>query len=225
MTDGLDRHAREALIAAEMATAPTADATADVALLARVLALPAVWAEPRAGLEDDVVRAVLTATATAPGASVVTPLWPAAARPRRVRPRRLASAAAAAAAVIALAAGMVLTRTVEHPVFRADLTATGVAPGAGAELEMYDTDAGFRITLESHGLRALPRGEYYQAWLQDATGTVVPIGTFSSSDGHVTLWSGVSARHFPIVTITIEPTDKEPAPSGRRVLAGVMHAT
>ena len=90
---------------------------------------------------------------------------------------------------------------------------------------MYHSNAGFRVTLDAHGLPALPRGEYYQAWLQSRDGTVVPIGTFSSSDGHVTLWSGVSAKEFPIVSVTVEPTDKQLAPSGHRVLVGELRPT
>jgi hypothetical protein len=48
----------------------------------------------------------------------------------------------------------------------------------------------------------------------------VPIGSFSSSDGHVTLWSGVSPVDYPTLTVTIEESDGNQASSGHRVLSG-----
>jgi Anti-sigma-K factor rskA len=70
----------------------------------------------------------------------------------------------------------------------------------------------------------LPNGEYYQAWLKNAAGALVPIGTFSSADASITLWSGVSPRDFPTITVTIESADNHQASSGRRVLVGEVHA-
>ena len=60
--------------------------------------------------------------------------------------------------------------------------------------------------------------------MKNAAGTLVPIGTFSSSDGRVTLWSGVSPDDFPTMTVTIEAADNDQASSGRRVLVGEVHA-
>jgi hypothetical protein len=50
----------------------------------------------------------------------------------------------------------------------------------------------------------------------------VPIGSFSSSDGKVTLWSGVSPREFNTMSVTIEATDGNPDSSGKRVLVGAV---
>jgi len=47
---------------------------------------------------------------------------------------------------------------------------------------------------------ALRSGEYYQAWLKNSAGALVPIETFSSSDGRVTLWSVVSPKDVPTIT-------------------------
>ena len=69
----------------------------------------------------------------------------------------------------------------------------------------------------------MPAGEYYQAWLKNSAGTLVPIGTFSSSDGRVTLWSGVSPKDFPAISVTIEAADGNQASSGNRVLVGEVH--
>ncbi|HEY5090702.1 MAG TPA: anti-sigma factor, partial [Polyangia bacterium] len=190
---------------------------------------PSTWAEPSAGLEDAVVRAVTDAApvAVAPVRSVraaAAPLPPTGARRHRRRVPSAVAAAVAASVLIALVAGIVVGHREVDPNFKADLTATALAPGARASAEMYHTEAGFRVSLEAHGLPDLPPGEYCQAWLRSAQGSLVPIGTFRSSDGHVTLWSGVSPNDFPTSTVTIEATDKDQAPSGRRVLTGDTHA-
>jgi hypothetical protein len=59
--------------------------------------------------------------------------------------------------------------------------------------------------------------------LKNAQGTLVPIGTFSSSDGRVTLWSGVSPKDYPAMSVTIEAADGDQRSSGDRVLVGEVH--
>jgi hypothetical protein len=229
MTDRLTSEAREALIARDVRGPVTPGVAADIAVLSRLLADPSTWAEPSAGLEDAVVRAVTDTApvAVAPVTSVraaVAPLPRTGARRHRRRVPAAVAAAVAASVIIALVAGIVVGHREVDPNFKADLTATALAPGARASAEMYHNEAGFRVSLEAHGLPDLPPGEYYQAWLRNAQGIIVPIGTFSSSDGQVTLWSGVSPNDFPTLTVTIEATDNDQAPSGRRVLAGNTHA-
>jgi hypothetical protein len=193
---------------------------AEVPLVAEILADSSTWAEPRAGLEDAVVRAVADAepaTTSSPGP---------ASRGPRSRRRRALVAALAAAAVIALVvvATVFVTRGGTDGEYEAKLAATDVAPGAHATAEFARTDAGFRVTLDAKGLRELRPGEYYQAWLKNSAGTLVPIGTFSSSDGRVTLWSGVSPQRFPTITVTVEAADDDQASSGVRVLVGDAHS-
>ena len=63
-------------------------------------------------------------------------------------------------------------------------------------------------------------GEFYQAWLKNDAGLLVPIGSFN--DGRdVTLWSGVGPADFPTLTITQEVADGDQASSGLVVLMGV----
>ena len=134
--------------------------------------------------------------------------------------------AVAAAAAIAIAFGtVVVARRSTSADFDARLQATALAPGAHASAGITRNGAGFRIVLDARGLPALPAGQYYQAWLKNPAGTLVPIGTFSSSDGRVTLWSGVSPKEFPAMSVTIESTDNDQTSSGRRVLAGEVHAS
>jgi hypothetical protein len=75
------------------------------------------------------------------------------------------------------------------------------------------------------GAGALAAGEFYQSWLRNEAGTLVPLGPFSSSDERVSPWSGVLPKDFPTITMTIESTDNVQASCGRRVLVGTVEAT
>ncbi len=186
----------------------------DNAMLDDLLADPSVWAEPSGDLEDAVVRAVLEA------------------RPpdtaRRRRRLGLATTGSIAAAVVAAVVIGIAALTggggAVTPDYEGALRPTPLAPGATATADVTRTDAGFRIVVNAQGLRRLGAGEYYEAWLKDATGTLVPVGTFSSSDNRVTFWSGVSPSRFSTMTVTIEPADDDAGSSGRLVLAGTLRA-
>jgi hypothetical protein len=211
---------REALIAGEHAGALAPGEAGELSLLAGLLGDPSTWAEPSAGLEDAVVQSVEQASPVAGVPSSATSTrreatW------RRRRARWLAAPAAAAiAAVIAVAA---LTGGSGGADFTANLAAATAAPGAHATASITKNDAGFRIVLDAHGLPKLPPGHYYEAWLKNAHGTLVPIGTFSSSDGRVTLWSGVSPKEFKAISVTIEGADGDQGSSGDKVLTGEVH--
>ena len=132
--------------------------------------------------------------------------------------------AVAAAAAIAIALGtVVVARRSTSADFDARLQATALAPAP--RIGRHHTQRRRFPHRARRGLPALPAGQYYQAWLKNPAGTLVPIGTFSSSDGRVTLWSGVSPREFPAMSVTIESTDNDQTSSGRRVLAGEVHAS
>jgi len=213
----------EAMFAGDRAGALEPEEVDELALLADVLADPSMWTEPGAGLEDTVMQAVADAEPDAGASPEVR-----AAVARRASPprwRRWAFSAAGIAAAIAVVLGVVVaTEGGSSPDFNAQLSASALAPGARASATITRNNAGFRVTLDAHGLAALPAGEYYEAWLKNAAGTLVPIGTFSSSDGRITLWSGVSPKDFPTLTVTIEATDNNQASSGRKVLVGAVHS-
>ncbi len=221
MTDRPTNEEREKLIADGRDGALESREAAELPLLAEVLSDSSTWAEPDPGLEDAVVRAVADTDATT--AKPPTPVARRQARSRRW-PRVLVSVAAAA--VIATVVTTVLvTRGGTSPDYQAKLTATGSAPRAHASADITHNDAGFEIELYAEHLPALRGGEFYQAWLKNSAGALVPIGTFSSSDGRVTLWSGVSPKDFPTLTVTIEAPDNDQTSSGRRVLTGEVRAT
>jgi anti-sigma-K factor RskA len=210
------RKEREALIAGDDAASLRPEEAADVSLLADLLADPSTWAEPRPELEDSVLDAVMMA-----------PAEPANVVPMRRRAGGSGwwrAAVAAAAGIVIVVGAFVVTRGGSDPDFESELAATELAPMAGGSVDITQNAGGFRVTLDARGLPPLPAGEYYQAWLKDASGTLVAIGTFSTSDDIVTLWSGVSPADFPTMTVTIESADGEQASSGRVVLAGQVRS-
>jgi len=189
----------------------------DTDLLAEILADEATWIAPRPGLEDEVVRAVMSATRGAAAHVVAHDTA------RRRRTRVYSGIAAAAAVAAAAVTAILLTTGATGADFAGHLAPTALAPGAYGSVEIVRTDAGFRVMLDAHGLPRLQPGEFYQAWLKNRAGSLIPVGTFSSSAGRVTLWSGVSPRDFPTVTVTIEAADGDQSSSGRRVLVGDAH--
>ena len=226
MSDRLTDAERRALLAGDHVDALEPDEAAELGFLADVLADPSMWAEPNAALEDKVMHAVAQAPAIDATSTTSQPPTPNAQRRGTVgRSRRIMLGALAAAASIALVVGvLVATGTTASPDYQGQLTATALAPGARASAEVTRNAAGFRVTVDAHGLRPLRAGAFYQAWLKNASGGLVSIGTFSSSDGAITLWSGVSPQRYRGISVTIEPDDNNPASSGRRVLIGELHA-
>ncbi len=214
---------REALIAGDGATSLGPGEVDELSLLADLLGDASTWAEPAVELEDAIMAAVEQAS---PRADIESSRSGASTTHREAPSRRrrvgwlAAPAAAAIAAVIAIAA---LTGGSTGADFTANLAATNAAPGAHGVAGITKTQAGFRVVLDAHGLPKLPAGEYYEAWLKSAHGTLVPIGTFSSSDGRVTLWSGVSPKDFNGISVTIEAADGKQGSSHHLVLTGVVH--
>ena len=217
-----------------------------------LLAEPALWAEPPAGLEDRIAAAIaaevavrpqplaspggfgapaalppvavppVSAPVSAPPASPTVPLRKAAAR----RPVLWRVALVAAAAVVAVGIAVGLSGRTKG----GERFAMALAPPAGAAVavsgkaNLVRTSSGWRVELDAPGLPRLDGGRFYEAWLRNAAGTLVPIGTFNEGS-HVVLWAGVSPRDFPTLTVTEEEADGNQASSGRRVLSGTLALT
>jgi hypothetical protein len=197
---------------------------ADLDDLRALLAEPSVWAEPGPELADNVTAAVTRAAASArvdPSRSVPAG---AARRRRGRRPRVVAAVAglAAAAAAVAIAVAVSLGGGSNPTQYQAALAGTTLAPAATAQVTLTKTQSGWRITLQGHGLPRLDNGYYYQAWLKNAAGILVPIGTFNQPD-NVTLWAGVPPTQYPTITVTRQRANGNQASSGQRVLVGVAH--
>jgi len=209
---------------------------ADLDDLRSLLADEALWAMPPDGIEDDVVAAITAEAAARPagvaggepatgrvpperathGPATVTPL-----AGRRRRAMRIALTAAAAVIALAVAGVVVLRGGDNATEFSVALEATELAPDASGSARLRQTDSGWRIELDATGLPRLDDGRFYEAWLRNADGVLVPIGTFNEG-ADVVLWAGVSPVDFSTLTITEESADGDQASSGNRVLVGAV---
>jgi hypothetical protein len=144
---------------------------------------------------------------------------------RRVRmSRRPVLVGAVATAVLTLAVGVAVFRSVSSGVrFHAALAATDLVPGARGAATLSKTSSGWRIELNATGLPRLAGGRFYEAWLRDSAGVLVPIGTFNEGR-KVTLWAGVSPTSFTTLTVTREQADGDQTSSGEKVLVGTVRA-
>jgi hypothetical protein len=130
--------------------------------------------------------------------------------------------AAAATAALAVAVGVaVFSSGTSAERFHTTLSATGLAPGAMGEATLTKTASGWRIELDATGLPRLDTGRFYQAWLKNTAGVLVPIGTFNEGRD-VTLWAGVSPADFTTLSVTRERADGNQASSGEKVLVGTV---
>jgi len=127
----------------------------------------------------------------------------------------LAAAAAAAIAVVVLSSGPSAQR------FEAALGPTGLVTGAKGAATLTKTTSGWRIELHATGLPRLDNGRFYEAWLRNDAGVLVPIGTFNEGS-NVTLWAGVSPIDFPTLGVTRERADGNQDSSGQKVLVGTV---
>jgi len=198
--------------------------------LRALLADEATWVEPDPALEGRVVAAIAEAAdaeeapaAPAQDVGAVAPLrrlraW------RRPRLRGLVPALAAGLAVIVAAVVLLTGRGPAPTQFSVILHATALAPGAGGNATLTKTDAGWRVNLSARGLPLRKQnGTYYQAWLRNPAGDLVPIGTFNQPTS-ITMWSGVSPQKgFTTLTVTRQQASLSPASSHQVVLTGVAH--
>ena len=192
-----------------------ADERAELDEFRALLADPSLWVEPDADLENRIVSAI--AAEAQPPAKVIS------LDARRRRVGRIGAIVAAVAAAAILAVGFAVVRQDDDDGVMLALQPTQLVPGASGSARVFAEESGLRIELNATGLPRRDGGLYYQAWLRDAAGNLVPIGTFHNGD-HVTLWAGVSLTDFPTLTITEEQADNDQASSGRRVLLGTAEA-
>jgi hypothetical protein len=190
-------------------------------LEARVAASPEL-AERLAEQEQAVALARAAVEEVEAPASLRTSIESRRAWTRRAPRRVVLVAATAAAAVAAVAIGVaVFGPSSSGTHFRAALGSTGLAPGATGEVTLTKTSSGWRIRLDATGLPRLADGRFYEAWLKNPVGVLVPIGTFNEGR-RVTLWAGVPPTSFTTVTVTRERADGDQSSSGEKVLVGTV---
>lgn len=217
---------RISYLSGEPVDALTPQERAELDELRTLLESPATWEDPDPGLEDRVVSAIAaeaqrsTAVEAAPEKPKTQSIW------SRWRPRRPALAfggLATAAAAIAVALVIALGSNGAKPLqFAMVVSGTSLAPDAHGTATLTKTESGWRIELKATGLPHLANGRYYQAWLKNPAGILVPVGTFNDAK-NVTLWSGAPVTQFRAFSVTEQLANGDPASSGRRVLVGVAH--
>jgi hypothetical protein len=143
---------------------------------------------------------------------------------RRARAqRRLVLIGAGVTAALALGVGLrELGSGASAERFRAALGPTALVPGATGKATLTKTSSGWRIELDAKGLPRLDKGRFYEGWLRNGAGVLVPIGTFNDGSRKVTLWAGVSPKDFSLLTVTREQADGNQASSGEKVLVGAV---
>jgi Anti-sigma-K factor rskA len=211
---------RIAYLAGDQDASVPAHERASLDELRGVLAARAIWEEPSPNLEDAIVAAIEN---EAHARVRVSPV-----RRRRTRrwlmwPRPALGFAGVAAAVLVAIVIVLGTRGGGPAVqrFAMIVSGTSLAPGAHGSATLTKTSAGWEIRLSATGLPHLARGRYYEAWLKNAAGILVPVGTFNDAR-QVTLWAGVPVTEFPTLTVTEQRAGGNPASSGRRVLTGTI---
>jgi hypothetical protein len=141
-------------------------------------------------------------------------------RPVVSRRPALIAAVTAAAVVVAVVVG-VLSSGTSGERLHAALGPTAAIPGAKGEATLTKTTSGWRIELRASGLPRLDGGRFYEAWVKNRSGVLVPVGTFNEGK-NVTLWAGVAPTEFTTLTVTRERADGNQASSGQKVLVGTV---
>jgi hypothetical protein len=209
---------RIAYLSGEPVGSLTPQERAELDELRALLEAPAAWEEPDPGLEDRVVAAIAEEAGRAPAKAK-----PAPARWRLRRPALAFGGLATAAAAIVVALVIALGSGGPKPLrFAMVVNGTSLAPGAHGSATLTKTQSGWRIELSAAGLPHLANGRYYQAWLKNPAGILVPVGTFNDAQ-RVTLWSGAPVTQFRSFSVTVQQANGNPVSSGRRVLVGTAH--
>ena len=191
---------------------------AELETAARFLDRAATSLAPPPGLERKILVAVERAAAASTGPRLV----PAAPRHRRRARLALGAGALAAAAAISL-----LAVRAGGPAGALELRAVLASPsGAQAAVEVRQTGIGRVIRLRTDELPILPKGDYYELWFVGAGDTPaapnrISAGTFHpDEDGRsdVTFAAAVDPASYPVLSVTAEPGDGDPRPTGPVVL-------
>lgn len=151
---------------------------------------------------------------------VATPPTVAARPPRRRAPLLLAAAAAVLGVLLGIGGTLLATQDdgTAPLVAQARLEPLPTKVGEGsARVVGSGTDRELDVDVTGLG----PVEGFYEVWLLDADGKkLVSLGLLRGSHGHFVLPPGVDLNAYPVVDISIEPADGNPAHSGDSVVRG-----
>jgi anti-sigma-K factor RskA len=141
--------------------------------------------------------------------------------------QRWLAVAVAAALVVALAipGALLLLGGDGGEVTRLTLVAAEGGRGRG-QVTITRTPAGRSFDVRIEGLDPPPAGSLYELWAVSPQDTLerpqrVSLGTFTVAadrSAHLTAFTAAPADRFPVVGVTLEPVDGNPARTGPRVL-------
>ena len=126
----------------------------------------------------------------------------------------------AAAMIVVVGAFVVATRPSTDGTVVATVELEQLADAAPADGYLVDDDDGFRLRLDATDPEAPSR--FAEVWLinEDLT-EVVSLGPVRE-DGSYVVPAGLDPQDFPVVDVSLEPFDGDPAHSGDSVLRGVL---
>ncbi len=149
--------------------------------------------------------------------------------PKRSSPARWWTFALAAAVVGVLAGvgiGFGIAQTAPPPsqtvLARAALEPFPGWEASGEALVEEDADGARSIVVDVDS--PVPSGAVREVWLirSDASG-LVSLGLLDGASGRFTVPSGIDLGEYPIVDVSAEPLDGEPAHSGDSIVRGELH--
>ena len=147
--------------------------------------------------------------------------------PRPLRRRRWTRPAFGAAALAAAAAILLLAVRAGGPAGELELQAVLRSQnGDEAMVEVRKTGIGRVIQLQTDELPILPKGDYYELWFvgprdSAARPNRISAGTFHPDENgrsDVTFAAAVDPALYPVLSVTAEPGDGDPRPTGPEVL-------
>ena len=153
----------------------------------------------------------------------VTPI-----RSRRRNPALLAAAAAIVGILIGAGATYAATRTSSPPPVAGTQIALQPldAPAAHGTAALDQSAGGQRtLTITVNGLPTVP-GTFYEVWLMNATPQrLLSLGVLDASHGGVfQIPAGLDLSSYPVVDISLQPFNGNPAHSGNSAVRGTLPA-
>jgi anti-sigma-K factor RskA len=139
--------------------------------------------------------------------------------------------AAALIAVLSLGGIALFGHTTSRPTFDFALSSPNGGPATGTATAQ-STGHGWSVHLALHALPAVDQAAIYECWYVDpaqdspahpfrmSAGTFVPAASGVTT---VQMWSAADPRKFPVMQITVEPNNGNPASTGTVVLTGTAH--
>lgn len=146
---------------------------------------------------------------------------------RRTHRRALFGAAAVVLAALAIASGLLISRDSENVVVAAaSLTNEGLSPlgsASSGKAEIIQRGTSYVLHLDVDRLPQEP-SSYIEVWLIDTqVKGMISLGPFHGN-GDYPIPSGVDPAKFPIVDVSLEPSDGVPTHSGVSIVRGVPAA-